>query len=235
MASTQEPPPAPGEEKELKQTADSREENESEQAREASEPVKVQTPASRLQPAPQKAEPDHEVRPSRPQVTRPPADVKQAPPSVPSPPAVMVVVLGDTLLGNPLTQVLETHLENQGVVLKDTYGYPDVQRQVSDAQQGRGGEADILSVMSPVSSTAVIARIQVVGERRLEYYGQYDTAWTADVVITVYETVTGLPQGRGCRKRIEYTTVGVESKIEYEMKECIDTVVSQASSHIASR
>lgn len=236
IVSAQESPSENGsEEKEIKQATDSVEETEPEPAQEAPEPVKGQKSATRSQPALQKAEPTPEIKPSRTQVTKQLAEVKPSPPSVPPPPAVMVVFLGDTLLGNPLTQILETNLESQGVVLKDTYGYPDVQRQMTDAQQGRGGETDILSVMSPVSSTAVIARIQLVGERRLEYYGQYDTAWTADVVITVYDTVTGLPQGRGCRKRIEYTTVGVEAKIEYEMKDCIETVVSQASSHIASR
>lgn len=156
-----------------------------------------------------------------------------APASAPAPPAgVIVVALGDPLLGNAIAQDMETLLGNSGIDPLDPYAVPGVQRLIDHSRQSGGDVAALLDALSTRCTTAVVARIEVISQRQLRYYGRTDTAWTADVVVSVYDTVSGSSRGRCCRKRIEYASTGVEALVELEMKECGESVLPAVRAHL---
>jgi len=148
--------------------------------------------------------------------------------AAPAPPnVVMVVALGDPLLGNSIVQDLERALDNRGLKTGEAFSLPEVDRLVDASQQGGGDVSGVLAALSPHCTTAIIARVKLISDRQLQYYGHYDTAWTSDVTITAYDTVTGSPRGKSCRQRLEYTTIGVDALVENDMKECRDSLISQ--------
>ncbi len=147
-----------------------------------------------------------------------PPEAEPAP--VPPPPGVVVMALGDPLLGGAVEHELEKELAAAGVQLVDEHGIPELERLVFESHGGRVDLEAVRSILPRHCSAAVIATVEPVAERQLRYMGRSDTAWTADVLVSMVDSATGETVGAGCRKRIEYTTVGVAAQAEKAMAGC---------------
>ncbi len=138
----------------------------------------------------------------------------------PTPVGVSVVTLGEPLLGGAVERELEKELSQAGVQLVDEHVFPDIERARAASDRDGTPSKELLELLARRCSAVVLTRIDPVSERELHYMGRNDTAWTADVLISVLETATGKPLSAGWRTRLEYTTAGVGAQTERAMAGC---------------
>lgn len=138
----------------------------------------------------------------------------------PTPVGVSVVTLGEPLLGGAVERELEKELSQAGVRLIDEHVFPDIERARAASRRDGVPSKELLELLAKHCSAVVLARIDPVSERELHYMGRDDTAWTADILISVLETSTGEPLSAGWRTRLEYTTAGVSAQTERAMAGC---------------
>ena len=143
-----------------------------------------------------------------------------APPPPPRPHGTAVVVLGDPLLGGAVERILEAELAGAGVQLVDEHADPVVEAMVAGSHSGSWDPAAILGELAHLAGAVVLVQIEPISERELAYLDRVDTAWTADVIVSVVDPATGGTIERGCHRRVEYTAVGVEAQAEKAMAGC---------------
>jgi len=143
-----------------------------------------------------------------------------APVEPPHPRGTAVVVLGEPLLGGAVEQLLQKELADAGVRLVDEHADPVVEAMVAGSHGGSWDPAAILGELARMAGAVVLVQIEPVGERDLYYLDRADTAWTADVIVSVVDPATGGTIERGCHRRVEYTAVGVKAQAEKAMAGC---------------
>ncbi len=142
------------------------------------------------------------------------------PPPAPRPRGTAVVVLGDPLLGGAVERLIEAELRDAGVQLVDEHGDPAVETMLAGSHSGSWDATAILEELADLAGAVVLVQIEPVAERELYYLNRADTAWTADVIVSVVDPATGGTIERGCHKRVEYTTVGVQAQAGKALAGC---------------
>jgi hypothetical protein len=125
---------------------------------------------------------------------------------------VAVIAVGDSLLASPLEDELESALRDQGIeVVSGSPTLADLRRHRSNGPS----VSDILSSLRGDGIHAVvIAEVDRLADRQLQYYGRQDTASTSRVKIHAYLVNGRRALGSGWSDQIEYNAVNAASEGE---------------------
>ena len=144
--------------------------------------------------------------------TKLPSAPPPSPPSsaIPSNPEVAVIVVGDSLLASPLEDELESALRNEGIdVVSGSATLEDLRRNRSNGPS----IAHILgSLRGDGVHAVVIAQVDHLADRALEYYGRQDVVSTSRVRIHAYLVNGRRALGSGWNDQIEYNAVSAASE-----------------------
>jgi predicted Ser/Thr protein kinase len=126
---------------------------------------------------------------------------------------VAVGVVGEQPIAGSVSTYLESELERAGLQPQDAATLPE-----TGDLFGGGGEPQIRSLISALRAEGVavlvLARVEHVGERVLDYMGRSDVAYTSRVTLTCFDVATGRPKGRSLAATVEYTTLNVRQASE---------------------
>jgi predicted Ser/Thr protein kinase len=140
---------------------------------------------------------------------------------------VAVGVLGDQPIAGTVSSFLESELQGAGLQPLDAASLPE-----TGDLFGGGGEPRIPSLMSALRAEGVavlvLARVEHVGERVLNYMDRSDVAYTSRVTLTCFDVATGRPKGRSLVATIEYTTLNLEQATAKALNPLIQEVTQLA-------
>jgi serine/threonine-protein kinase len=142
------------------------------------------------------ARPRAEERLARREERREAAPVRPA-----GPPRIAVIGFGDPAVTGPARQMVEESLENQGFLLVDTdtldFQPGDLARALAGA--GRHNIAAIVAI-----------RAEPLGSTQLNYYGQSDTMYSANVTVRPYRVSDRSPLSAGIRAKVDFTALNAD-------------------------
>jgi eukaryotic-like serine/threonine-protein kinase len=127
-------------------------------------------------------------------------------------PEVAVIAVGDPLLATPLEDELESALRDQGIaVVSGSPILEDLRRHRSDGPS----VSDILaSLRGDGVQAVVIAQVDRLADRELQYFGRKDVISTSRVRIHAYLVNGRRSLGSGWSDQIEYNAVNAASEGE---------------------
>jgi serine/threonine-protein kinase len=137
-----------------------------------------------------------------------------APPAAPrrdvGPPRVAVVAFGDQALTGAAKQLVEDALIDAGYLLVDDAMVPGL------ADLGGNG-ADLPAVFSVLARNAgvravAVIRAEPIGSTQLNYYGQSDTLYSANLTVRAYDVHNRTPLGSGVRQKVDFTALNADFK-----------------------
>ncbi|MBU2884477.1 serine/threonine protein kinase [Gilvimarinus agarilyticus] len=145
-----------------------------------------------------------------PQVNNPSVIEAQSKPVV-NPEAAMVATRGDAALVGPLAQRIDEILNAESIERLDPAF-------VSGAQQAlQAPQPDLNSLKQPILASGgrylVLVTASSLGGETIEYYGQYDTLYSAQVEVVLYDLV----QTRSLRRwseRVSYTNLNAQQQVD---------------------
>lgn len=141
------------------------------------------------------------------QVAMAPTQPRVAAPVRPAgPPKVAVIVMGDPALTAASKHLIEESLLNRGFVLLE-----------SDLVAGvRGGDlARNLSALARHGAVAVVTiKAEPMGTTQLNYYGQSDTLYSANLTIRAYDVHNRSPLNSGMQAKVDFTALNANEKAQ---------------------
>ncbi len=150
------------------------------------------------------------ARVERQQVESAPASAAPAPSRHSS--RVAVSVQGEAGLNASVAHVVTRELEADGLEVVLANDLPATERLGSQPST-----SSLLDHLRGQAGVLVVARIEATGERQLQYYGHYDTAYGSRVTLTAYDVATGQPIGSRASASIEYTHLNADDKADEEV------------------
>jgi predicted Ser/Thr protein kinase len=122
---------------------------------------------------------------------------------------VAVGAVGEQPIAGTVSSFLESELQGAGLQPLDAATLPE-----TGDLFGGAGEPRIRSLISALRAEGVavlvLARVERVGERVLNYMDRSDVAYTSRVTLTCFDVATGRAKGRSLAATVEYTTLNVE-------------------------
>ena len=125
-------------------------------------------------------------------------------------PKIVVVAWGDPLLSDPLEHSLEKLFENEAHQIVDEEMIPELEN-----NDGMGIGTLSQRVREAGGNTLVVARVEEIDARELNYLGRNTTAYTARLDIRCYPLER--PSSRKAERwqgKVEYTTLNAEKEAE---------------------
>jgi serine/threonine-protein kinase len=152
----------------------------------------------------------------------PPAE--RTPPVRPAgPPKVAVVTIGDPAITGPAKQAVEEALMNQGFLVADTDALPGF---------GRGDLPAMLAAAQRHNVRAVIAvRAEPLGTTQLNYYGQSDTMYSANLTVRPYDTGNRSPLSAGIRAKVDFTALNAEQNARDAIEPQLSRVIGSMAAY----
>jgi hypothetical protein len=141
--------------------------------------------------------------------------INQVPPPastgfLPENPEVAVLALGDPLLATAVEGGLENALRGEGLNIVSGLAALD------DFRQDRESRASLSRILASLRGegihAVVVARVERLADRELNYYGRRDVASTSNLRIEAYLVDGGRSLGSGWSEQIEYTAVNAASE-----------------------
>jgi eukaryotic-like serine/threonine-protein kinase len=132
------------------------------------------------------------------------------PSAIPANPEVAVIAVGDPLLAAPLEDELASALQDQGIAVVG--GSPALE----DLRRHRSSEPSVSDILSSLRGdgvhAVVIAQVERLADRELQYYGRKDVVSTSRVRIYAYLVNGRGSLGSGWSDQIEYNAVNAASE-----------------------
>ncbi len=130
------------------------------------------------------------------------------PPRPAGPPRIAVIAFGDPAVTGPARQLVEESLQVQGFLLVDAdtldFRPSDLARALAGA--GRHNIAAIVAI-----------RAEPLGTTQLNYYGQSDTMYSANLSVRPYRVSDRAPLSAGIRAKVDFTALNAD----YNTREAI--------------
>lgn len=124
------------------------------------------------------------------------------------PRGTVVVALGESLLAPEVEKYLEHRLAAAGLELVDEKGFPDI-AWWSWQSESAPHPAELRDTLRGLAAHLVLAQIDYLGDRELEYLGRNDRAFQARVTVMAFDLATGQPLGSSWSENVEYTQLNV--------------------------
>jgi serine/threonine-protein kinase len=151
----------------------------------------------------QASNPTHTVMP-----TSQPVSATQQP-AAPAPTATVMVIRGDPQLAGTLRQMLTSAAHDRGLTLLDHAFIAELE------QTDNAGALSLAKARQPVLHAGgrylIIANATTLEAEALEYYGQHDTLYTANITLTGYDLLQRQTLG-SWSKTVRYTSLNASSK-----------------------
>jgi len=146
----------------------------------------------------------------------------------PMPEGTAVLAFGEQLFAGEAEAVVEEALLRAGILLVDEHGLPGV-------AQLLGGESplpgQLHAALRPYVRYVVLARVEYLGERHLQYMGQPDVAFQARLSIALVDVQDGRSLAPPKSFRVEYTHLNArrvaEEKLRRPSRWAADLIASQ--------
>ena len=128
-------------------------------------------------------------------------------------PGVVVAAVGEEALSAVVAAALAKSLTGLGTESADAAALPSLAGSLEDASAA--GTVELLrSARAEGIGLLVLARVEPVGERLLQYMGRQDVAYRSRVAVTCYEVATGQPRGAPADAELEYTALNRSQVVE---------------------
>jgi serine/threonine-protein kinase len=137
-------------------------------------------------------------------------------PVAPPPRGTVVIAVGETLFAGEAETFMEAALTRAGIELVDEYSIPGVSDIIAgDAARAPG---DVRRLIRPYARSAVMIRVEYLGERPLMYMGQRDIAFQARVSIVPIDLHGLAPVANPTKLRVEYTQLNAQRVAEEKLR-----------------
>ena len=137
-------------------------------------------------------------------------------PVVPPPRGTVVIAVGETLFAGEAETFMESALTRAGIELVDEYSIPGVSDIIAgDATRAPG---DVHRLLRPYARSAVMIRVEYLGERPLMYMGQRDIAFQARVSVVPIDLHGRAPVASPTKLRVEYTQLNAQRVAEEKLR-----------------
>jgi serine/threonine-protein kinase len=147
--------------------------------------------------------------------TEPPPPRRQMP-VAPPPRGTVVIAVGETLFAGEAETFMESALTRAGIELVDEYSIPGVSDIIAgDAARAPG---DVHRLLRPYARSAVMIRVEYLGERPLMYMGQRDIAYQARVSVVPIDLYGRAPVANPTKLRVEYTQLNAQRVAEEKLR-----------------
>lgn len=143
----------------------------------------------------------------------PPAPPPPVAPQLPAEPRVAVVATGDERIGPLVEEVVGGALQDAGLQARDARGSLALS-ELLRSSRGRPPVAELAEALDAEGfEVLVLAEIEAVGERRLEFYGRTERATTSRVRLTAYSLFDQRSLGSGWLDEVEHTSRGADQQV----------------------
>jgi hypothetical protein len=152
----------------------------------------------------------------------PPREV--APPATPR---IAVIALGDSAIVGPARQRIEERLMDAGFDVVDIALIPGV--------DGRRDLPGLFAALRANATVAVVINAEPVGSAPIQFYGQVDTLYTANLTVRSYFIPERRPLGAGFRESVSFTAMGAAQKAEEAVEPRLDRLLGELSPYRRGR
>lgn len=129
-------------------------------------------------------------------------------------PTVCVIAVGDRLIARPLERHLEAAFAGTPFEVVDE----ELVAEVDDLLRANPDDVRLGTLMPLLRTTdarfLVLARVEFLEQRTLQYMGRSSQAYLSRVTITPYSVLDEKPVGEKFQDQVEYTTLNAERKAE---------------------
>ena len=137
-------------------------------------------------------------------------------PVAPPPQGTVVIGIGETLFAGEAETYVEAALTRAGITLVDEFSIPGVADIIAgDANRSPG---DVHRLLRPYARSAVMIRVEYLGERPLMYMGQRDVAFQARVSVVPIDLQGRAPIENPIKFRVEYTQLNAQRVAEEKLR-----------------
>ena len=122
---------------------------------------------------------------------------------------VAVAAIGDPAVLGAVASVLRSEADTAGLDAVDAHSLPSVE----DMLQERVAVRDLIARLRDEGyAVLMLARVEITGQRELEFHGRRDIAYSSRVTVTAYDLATGRPFGTQQTGSMRYTSISVDSE-----------------------
>lgn len=146
-----------------------------------------------------------------------------APPARPTPvlppdPRVVVIAVGEQRIGTLVEETVTDALQSAGLEVRDNRGSLGLIQLLESS----GGQPSVSQLAHSVAGDGfhvlVLAEIDPLGQRQLNYYGRTSVAMTCRVRLHAYSLADQLSLGRGWTGELEYTQRGAAQQVAKSLR-----------------
>jgi len=149
-------------------------------------------------------------------------DTKEEPIATIGTPQVVVFYHGDSWVGDPIAQDLQSRLAGSGFDIQDS-------AMLTGLDSSPESKLSLPGVMDTVASQGghvlVLAQVTFLGERTLNYMGRQSQAYNSRIKITGINLLTKKKITRDWTTEFEYTQLNAKTKVEEAMRDLPDSWV----------
>jgi serine/threonine-protein kinase len=160
------------------------------------------------------------------QLAAAPPPERPAQPRVSGPPRIAIIALGDPALSGSAKAVLEDRLTGDGYLVVDDELVPGLQ---GAARRGMPDVFRVLAGAHGVRAVAVI-RAEPIGTTQLNYYGQSDTMYSANLTVRTYDVHNRAPLSGNMRAKVDFTALNAD----YKAREALEPELNRLSSSLSA-
>jgi predicted Ser/Thr protein kinase len=148
----------------------------------------------------------------------PPREV--APPATPR---IAVIAMGDSAIVGPAKQRIEERLMDAGFDVVDT--------SLIGGVDGRRDLPGIFAALRRDATVAVVINAEPVGSAPIQFYGQVDTLYTANLTVRSYFIPEKRALGPGFRESVNFTAMGAAGKAEEAIGPRLDRLLGELAAY----
>ncbi len=124
---------------------------------------------------------------------------------------VVVIAMGENLLGGAAEAFVEKTLAEKGIQVVDERGIIDISGLVGRQDANLG---EVVDAMSPYAHFLVFLRAEYLGDRQLNVLGRYDVEYQARLHTHYFDLRSRTPAKPGHSEQLGYTSLNVERNVE---------------------
>jgi serine/threonine protein kinase len=150
------------------------------------------------------------------------------PPRPVGPPKVMVIGVGDLGITAAAEQLLEQQLEERGFLLADEDTIPGMN---AILDSGRPDVPRLLGMLARANNirAVTVVNAQPTGSSQLEFYGQYETVFSANLSVKTYDVQSRGGIGSGISTKVTFSNLNADEKAREAIEESLSRYLGSMS------
>jgi serine/threonine protein kinase len=150
------------------------------------------------------------------------------PPRPTGPPKVMVIGVGDLGITAAAEQLLEQQLEDRGFLLADEDTIPGMN---AILDSGRPDVPRLLGMLARANNIRAVTVInaQPTGSSQLEFYGQVETVYSANLSVKSYDVQSRSGVGSGINTKVSFSNLNADEKAREAVEESLSRYLGSMS------